>query len=285
VRKHKGTRRRKSYGRSLVLLVVAAGFGVLAVVVLVRQLSTPKAAPGSYALVVDTGSPDLTTLNVTISRDTAGDSVFDIQAALAAPMLNGTTYYNAGPVLIDLSYPTGASGNTYTCEPPAHCQYNKGTYLPLRVTLADNFARIVFRGPPLGFDYDDTAATAELPAVQVALDQQFLIGAVEVHYTLPNASKYDWTTGQRPVTTTGNVLTWYLNLQSQGAASGAIYQSVASSAGGVDQSALQRQQFLIFVAGALIGLAGGALIGALQEFLDARAEAKRARQEESAVAA
>jgi hypothetical protein len=254
--------------------------------IVVLPSGTPAAAPGAYALVVDSDSPTLATLNVSIQRDASGDSVFDIQSTAPAPIvLEGSP--TPSTVRVDLSYPSDSS---YSCVRPARCRSLGRDYLQLRVTLAndhggstatvDSFARVVFHGPPLGFNSDDTAATAELPAVQVALDQQFLIGAVEVHYTIPHASSYDWTTGPRPVSTTGDRLTWYLSMQSQSSVVGSLYQSVASSAGGVDQSALQHQQILIFLAGALIGLAGGALIGSLQEFLDARAEARRTREGE-----
>jgi hypothetical protein len=127
----------------------------------------------------------------------------------------------------------------------------------------------------LGIDSDTTSATAELPSVQLPLAQDFLIGAAEMHYSLAGAPAYDWTTGQAPVLKKGDDLTWYLNLASQNSSSGVVYESVSSSAGAVNQSALQREQFLTFFAGALFGVAGGALVGALQEFLDARASARK----------
>jgi len=212
-------------------------------------------------------------LNIWESQNPTGASVFDF-------VINGPVVHLAGildpSLLIDLSYPTNS---TPSCNPAWRCyMLSNHPFLPLQVTLVDDHtgkgsteysARVVFSGPPLGIDSDSTSATAELPAVQLPLAQDFLIGAVEVHYTLANASTYDWTTGERPIATTGDTMKWYLNLASQNSSSGSVYESVGSSAGAVNQAALQHEQFLIFLAGALFGVAGGALVGALQEFLDA----------------
>ena len=223
-------------------------------------------------------------LNISASPNEAGETVFDFT-------VDGPAVYTQGSgtplpsVFMDLSYPSGKTGNTPSCMPTWRCHHFRGNpFLPLRVTLVDDgrgqgtteySAEVVFSGPPLGIDSDHTSATAELPAVQLPLAQDFLIGAVEMHYTLAGAPGYDWTTGQAPVSTNGDVLTWYLNVASQNSLSGPVYESVSSSAGAVNQSALQHEQFLTFFAGALFGVAGGALVGALQEFLDARERARR----------
>jgi hypothetical protein len=224
------------------------------------------------------------TLNISELKDSTGDSVFDFQVTVGKGMAFGT----AESVLIYVNYPKGQSP---FCDPPSRCRVYRLDYLPLQVTLLDDHhetptaieysATVVFRDPPLGFNSDDTSATAQLPAVQLPLAQHYLIGAVEVHYTIANASSYDWTTGQPPVSTRGDVVSWYLSLQSQGSSSGSVYESISSSAGAVNQASQQHEQFLIFLAGALIGVAGGALVGALQEFLDARAELKQTREDAS----
>lgn len=223
----------------------------------------------------------MTNLYIYESPDASGESVFDFVIDGPAGVHSGVTAQPS--VLIDLSYP---SDNIPSCRPTWRCHtFPNHPFLPLRVTLVDNHrlkgttaeysARVVFSGPSMGIDSDDTTATAELPPVQLPLAQSFLIGAVEMHYTLPGMSAYDWTTGQRPVATKGDGATWYLNLASQYSSSGTVYESVSSSAGAVNQSAQQHEQFLIFLAGALFGVAGGALVGALQEFLDAREEARQ----------
>jgi hypothetical protein len=267
--------RLRHYWRSFVLLGVAVGLGLVAVVLL--PSGTPAPAPGSIGLVVSETVP-MQSLNIWESQTPAGERVFDF-------VVNGPVVHLAGvpdpSLLIDLSYPTN---NTASCNPAWRCHMlPKHPYLPLQVTLVDDhrgqgsteyFARVVFSGPPLGIDSDSTSATAELPAVQLPLAQDFLIGAVEVHYTLEDARAYEWTTGERPISTTGNTMKWYLNLASQNSSLGPVYASVGSSAGAVNQTASQHEQFLIFLAGALVGVAGGALVGALQELLDAREKKK-----------
>jgi hypothetical protein len=261
----------RQYRRSLVLLAVAIGLGVLTLVLL--PAGTPAPAPGSFGLVVSEAIP-MQSLNIWQSLNPAGQSVFDF-------VVNGPAVRLAGirdpSLLIDLSYPTH---HTPSCNPAWRCRLLPGhPYLPLQVTLVDDHqgkgsteysARVVFVGQPFGIDSDSTSATAELPTVQLPLAQAFLIGAVEVHYTLAGAPAYDWTTGQPPISTSGDNLNWYLNLASQNSSSGPVYASVGSSAGAVNQAALQHEQILTFLAGALVGVAGGALVGALQEFLDAR---------------
>jgi hypothetical protein len=224
-------------------------------------------------------------LNISVFPNQAGETVFNftVDGPVVHTQGSGTPLPS---VFMDLSYPSGKTGNTPSCMPTWRCHHFQGNpFLPLRVTLVDDrqgqgtteySAQVVFSGPPLGIDSDHTSATAELPAVQLPLAQDFLTGAVEMHYTLAGAPAYDWTTGQAPVLRNGDVLTWYLNVASQTLSSGlVVYQSVSSSAGAVNQSALQHEQFLTFFAGALFGVAGGALVGALQEFLDARESARR----------
>jgi hypothetical protein len=256
-----------------VLLLVAVGLSVIAYRVL--PSGTSASAPGEFALV-DTSPMPVTSLNVTESRDSAGESVFNIVAVV--PSSEGLL----PDVWVDLGYPSGRSGDRPTCDPPSPCYDNNG-YLPFTVGLVndnkgtstevDYAARVRFRGPALGFSSDETDATSQLPSVQVPLTvaaQQFLIGAVEVHATLTNASTYDWTTGQSPITAKGNVLTWYLNLQPQGSATGSMFDAVSSSAGAVNQAAQQHALHLTFLSGALIGVAGGALVGAIQLMLTRR---------------
>ena len=275
---------RQYYWRSFVLLAVAIGLGLVAITMLPSE--TPAPAPGAFGLVV-LGKIPMSTLNIYESQDLTGESVFDFVIIGPPGVYSGVT--SLPSVLVDLSYPTN---NAPSCDPTWRChKYRDNPYLPLRLTLVDDqrgtgasaeySARVIFRGPPLGIDSDTTSVTAELPAVQLVLAQEFLIGAVEVHYTLANASSYDWTTGQRPAATKADDLTWYLNLASQDTATGSVYESVSSSAGAVNQAAQQHEQFLTFLAGALFGVAGGALVGALQEFLDAREEAKKSRGSEA----
>ena len=148
--------------------------------------------------------------------------------------------------------------------------------LPPRNGYLIESANLSFAGPPLGFDSGNGIATAELPTVQVPLyvvAQQGTLGSVEVHYKLLDARSYDWTTGQRPVNDDGGSVTWYLPLQQ----TGTTFESAASSAGAVNLSAQQRDQLLTFIAGALVGVTGGALVGSLQEFLHARRQTTAAR--------
>lgn len=94
---------------------------------------------------------------------------------------------------------------------------------------------------------------------------------VTIYYVIPNGNSYDWTGGPEPAY---EPLGWEHIYGPPGASfepSEVWYQSVDSLASpipisGNDNSAANSDNLRIFVAGALLGIAGGALVGAIQEF-------------------
>jgi len=264
----------KTYWPSAVLLAAGIGIGIVSVELFPSERPTP--APGALGFVVAAPSP-VVDFNVYETRSAGNVTAINLVATTPAG--------EDAEVPVYLSYPTDK--NSPTCQVPSMCQHYPNRTLPLEVDLVDDnpgppgtldvaSAWVYFSGPPLGFASDAASATAQLPAVQVPLNvpsQQYLNGAVELHYALAAASSYQWTTGQAPNSLDQGYLTWYLNLQPQGSVS--VFESLASSAGGINLAEQQHQQLLTFLAGALLGVAGGALIGALQEFFHARREAGR----------
>jgi hypothetical protein len=102
---------------------------------------------------------------------------------------------------------------------------------------------------------------ATLPVLQFRLSNDFNIATLEsvravVTMEVSNASDYSWTSGPAP-SIAGNQAVWSIN-------SPALTESVAS---GVSLPVQDEDTKLIFVAGALLGIAGGALVGAIQEAL------------------
>ncbi len=252
------------------LFLVAVALGVLSYVIPTSSSSPPT--PASFGLVVLPTTTQIVEINVSESESSGTDYVTVDATVESGPVI-------PDPITVDGYYPPDLS--LRPCASDYHCKQYPRDALDLRFDLKPGSsvtegyhhesASLIFAGPPLGFDNGSGVATAELPTVEAPLDlvsQQGTVGAVEVHYDLPDASSYDWTTGPRPVNEDGDWVTWFLQLQP----TGATFESTATSAGAINQSAQQRDQRLTFLAGALVGVAGGALVGSLQEFLDARRE-------------
>ena len=265
------------YWVAAVLLLVAVALGVLSYVILPSG-SSPS-APASFGLVVLPTTSPIVDINVSESQSLGTDQVTVDATVKSGPAVP------AGPITVDAYYPKDLSmrpcAAVYRCHRyPLHVLNLRfdlaPSPLPPRDGYLDESANLTFAGPPLGFDSGNSVATAELPTVQVPLyvvSQQGTLGSVEVHYKLLDARSYDWTTGQRPVNDDDGWVTWYLQLQQ----TGTTFESAASSAGAVNMSAQQHDQLLTFLAGALVGVTGGALVGSLQEFLHARRQATDAR--------
>jgi hypothetical protein len=259
-----------------VLFLVAIVLGVLSYVI--PPSGSSPATPASLGLVVLPTTSQIVDINVDESQSSDTYYVTVDATVNSGPVL-------PAPITVAGYYPPDLS--LRPCASDSHCtRYPKDT-LDLRFDLKPGSAvtggyhhesaTLTFAGPPLGFDDGSGVATAELPTVEVPLDveaQQGTVGAVEVHYKVPDASSYDWTTGPRPVNEDGDWVTWFLQLQP----TGAMFESTATSAGAINQSAQQRDQRLTFLAGALVGVAGGALVGSLQEFLDARRQKTEAER-------
>ncbi len=266
------------YWVAAVLLFVAVALGVLSYVILPSGSSPP--APASFGLVVLPTSSPIVDINVYESHSLGTEQVTVDATVKSGPAVP------AGPITVDLYYPKDLSMRP--CAAVYQCHRYPKAVLNLRFDLVPSplrargdyvheSANLTFAGPPLGFDSDSSVATAELPTVQAPLEvlsQQGTLGAVEVHYKLLDARSFDWTTGQRPVNDDGGWVTWYLQVQPT---TGTTFESAASSAGAVNLSAQQHDQLLTFLAGALVGVTGGALVGSLQEFLHARRQATEAR--------
>jgi hypothetical protein len=80
-----------------------------------------------------------------------------------------------------------------------------------------------------------------------------------ISVAIPDASKYNWTSGSPPAF--GGILASWNFLTSP---------STTTTETGVSLSVQDRNTKLVFISGALLGVAGGALVGAIQEVMDER---------------
>lgn len=114
----------------------------------------------------------------------------------------------------------------------------------------------------LGWDANGVAAEAQLPEVTVFDGNNSAPGngSVFVQYGVPMAQGYDWNGGLRPDGATGTDVSW------TELATEAVHPAPVTA---TNPDTVQRDSFLVFLSGALLGIAGGALIGGLQEALNA----------------
>jgi len=181
-------------------------------------------------------------------------------------------YEPPGQPLIGASLIVPPGTRVLSCGHPSKCTGGPSDPVGTLVTLsfaASGYASVLVGDREVGFDSNGTTAYAQLPLVQVPLGNEPAAEtpSVSVTYNIPNAKSYDWNTGPQPQTVGTGSITWNLLVT---ATSGTEFQSDPVAVGGVDDAAQQRQTLMTFVAGTLLGIAGGALIGAFQEAIDVR---------------
>jgi hypothetical protein len=169
-----------------------------------------------------------------------------------------------------LSVPPGT--RVLSCGHPSKCTGGSSQPIGTEISFdkAGGSVSVVVSGRTVGYDGNATTAYAQLPLVQwQEQGTSATPPTIGFNYSLPNASSYDWNTGPQPLTVGKRSVTWS---PSVAPVSGELtdFQSDAVAVGGVDDAAQQRQTLMTFVAGALLGVGGGALIGALQEAVHVR---------------
>ncbi len=118
------------------------------------------------------------------------------------------------------------------------------------------FADFYVHARSYGDTYNSVTAAAAVPAVIYSGPGTPLF---QTQYEIPQASSYDWSSF--PVEfANGTFATW-----SQPVAGG---QLAGRDAVGIDYANQSREGYYTFLAGAILGLAGGAVLTALQEALD-----------------
>ena len=114
--------------------------------------------------------------------------------------------------------------------------------------------------PDIGYNtaWNNEYVSAALPELQVYMTkggsdvQEDL--PVTMAVTIPGANKYSWTSGNIPAVD-GSYVGWQFSSP----------PDVAQVNNGISLPAQDSATKLIFIAGALLGIAGGALVGAIQE--------------------
>jgi hypothetical protein len=102
------------------------------------------------------------------------------------------------------------------------------------------------------------SAEASLPIVTFQDNGNTGYGNVDVTYGIPGGTDYDWNNGPDP-----DHLTWTEPVSSA---------TTAVQVAGNNNGAASRDTLEVLIVGILLGTAGGALVGAIQEFARARSD-------------
>jgi hypothetical protein len=160
---------------------------------------------------------------------------------------------------------TGCPG--YSCKAPARTAFGGTplvTLLPLRPSsggyTAEGSLTFTILAKALGYSSTGYDSVAQLPTIDYIIDTDQTT-YFRVEYMLPYAYEYEWATGPQPTFFTPWI---YWDLAPRSTAYGPIGNVYAS---GFNRAAQSQRDFALFIAGALVGVAGGAVVGALQELL------------------
>jgi hypothetical protein len=275
--------KRGSYVIALVLLcaaLVLVGAGIALFLI----PSAPVSQPQAFSIELS-GPPGIgfENLSIGVSQNPSGSrSTISILADVQAQQQATNVYQASNVYQAEIQVPS--TERATDCNPRNNCVSTGNYYSPIMsVKPLDNVptasASMTFVGPPLGFATNGTSAAAELPSVLYPTPPtgpQFLISSVLLTYVMPDASSYDWNTGTQPESTTKSLIVWNVEgqLGANPGGSGMLFSLPATPAVGVNHTADTRNSVFTFAAGILIGIAGGAFVGALQEALHARRERK-----------
>jgi hypothetical protein len=171
---------------------------------------------------------------------------------------------------IRIELPNGASfHNCSDCvDYQSSAVFGLPSYATDKLTFSNKFfghpaismvATVSFHVTPsyFGMDFDGSNAYAAIP--EIILKQPRLQGyQLAANFLIPSASSYDWSSST-PTSVDSSSIHWIEDLKSGGIA--------GRTTVGVNHAREANDVTLSFLAGALIGLAGGAILSAMQEAL------------------
>lgn len=239
---------------SLVLFLVTAGL---------YPSTTQLPVPLSSTLTLQATQP---VASITYEVDQVSSSVAEMKVTILLPVGALIPPANTPVVGLVVSPPIGTSFTT--CPAPACKSEAKGisswkVLLAFRPFTSPNgtsgiaFADFFVRAHGFGGTYNDVNASVVAPAVMYYGSGT---PTLLTQYNIPDAAKYDWSVF--PLAFAGSTFaTW-----SEPITSGQITARVAD---GTDFANQGKDNYHTFLAGVILGLAGGALLTALQETLDA----------------
>jgi hypothetical protein len=252
----------KKYRTAIVL--AAIGLALFLVTVGLYPSTTQLPVPLSSTLALE--APTLPVASITYEVRQISSSVAEIEVTILLPINVRFPPANTPVVGLVVSPPIGTSFTR--CPPPACKSEPKGIsswkrllgFTPLKTlngTSGIAYADFYVRADHFGGTYNDVNASVVAPVVMYyGKGTPTLL----TQYNIPDAAKYDWSVFPLEFAS-ASFATW-----SEPITNGQIPARVAD---GTDFANQGKDNYHTFLAGVILGLAGGALLTALQETLDA----------------
>jgi hypothetical protein len=248
----------------LAIIGVGLGLGALALYSSPGELSTP-----SFATIQLKSTFPIAAIRYDVSQSQTSPSIAKITIYVQLPNNVVHTPTKAPAAGLWLEAPPGIA---FEACPSDACRFdpNEREYtwfqaLDFKYEDFDNksgeaLATFFVKARSFGYVFNDINASAAIPRV-VFLGPGSVTPILYTEYNVTSASSYDWSTFQPQLTNTSAVL-WDETVTS-GAAPGIVVV-------GINHANEAKGNYETFFAGALIGVAGGALVAAVQEALPAK---------------
>jgi hypothetical protein len=255
-----GTRERPGRKKVLAPLVLAVLGLALLVAAFVLYPRTPEpAAPASTTL--DIIAPSNYAASAIAEIDYTVDQVRPDVARLTISLVLDIRAYRSVEAGLTVTPP---AGTVFVGCPRSHpeCGGTWGEKLSFKFPGVAT-AHVFVKARSFGVNSDGITAAAAIPAISFAGSKGANLIAA---YRIPSASSYDWS-ADPPSRLSGSGAVW-----DETVTPGTIYSggdTPGRVASGINHAAQANDDTRIFVAGALLGLAGGALLSAVQEALHA----------------
>jgi hypothetical protein len=271
--RHDDARRRwrsKKFSKPLIL----AGIGVVFLLGALWLYSSPAELPApSFATIQLKSSFSISGIRYDVSQPSPSIAKITIYVELPGNVVRTPAKAPAADLWLEVP-----PGITFETCPPDACRFdpNDKEYTWLQTldfkyedpddNSGEAIATFSVKAHSFGYAYNDINASAAIPRV-VFLGPGAVQPVLYTEYDVAAANSYQWSTLQ-PQLINANEVRWDEPVTS--AAQGIV-------AVGVNDANQTRDNTETFISGALIGLAGGALLAAIQEFLHRNDDAATAR--------
>lgn len=265
--------RPKRYRKTIVLLIIFVATVAIAFFVYPRHATVYRPQPFKVTFYID---EKVASLNISVLKQPSGEYTLGIDIATDAQK----SADNARFAVVSLELPTPVTSDSckkYSCS----STLDNSSLFPGReyVTYTADFSKqapgkqfwiahklFTINAPVFAWNENGLDVEGQLPSVQLLNSHGGKSSnnpSVQILYTLSDAS-YDWTGGPSPEYTHvfstdsphGVEASWNLPVTEL---------NNPTPVSGQDNSAIAWDNLRIFVAGALVGIAGGAFVGAIQE--------------------
>jgi hypothetical protein len=246
------TAHKRSWRKILTPIVLAVlGLALLLAAFELYPKTTQRPAPSAANLGILVDSP-LQSIVYGFDQTGQGKARMTIELTLVGNLPPGGAF---GGLSVDLP-----PGTTFVCSSSTCNEHSRTVGLTFKPARKAIRARVEFpiKVRSFGVDYNGVTASAAIPEIVYNGSGTPTLFA---SYIIPSASSYDWSSYPPLSVSESGAVVW-----DEGVIHG---DTLARTAVGINHAAQANNDTMTFIAGALLGLAGGALLSAVQEALHA----------------